>query len=249
MKLEIFETNDYGLFKRLSGNRDIKCAKKIEESIKKHGYIINPIIVNEKMEIIDGQNRVAALEKLNMPVQYYVVEGATIETARALNLGRTNWKPIDYVQSYAEDGVKAYQLLLKLSIENKWLSLQELWGIAKGIIVVSGWRVAGINDGNFELDEEEYNETQRIIDELSEIEEPMRAIPGAKRTVVTAVAWCMRNEGCDNKRLIKVIQQKYPLLRPVVDAEHLLYDITKIYNDGLKIKSRRINFDVIYRDM
>ena len=65
-KYEILETTDYGMFKPLLGNRDRKSESKIIDSIQRVGYIISPLIVNEKMEVIDGQNRLAALESLTM---------------------------------------------------------------------------------------------------------------------------------------------------------------------------------------
>ena len=244
----IHETKNYAIFKRLKGNRDVKCVEKIVKSINRIGYITNPIIVNEKMEIIDGQNRVEALERLNMPVQYYVIEGADIETARSLNLGRTNWKPIDYVKSYAEDGNKSYQFLLLLIQHNNGYALQEVYGIATGSIMTSGWGAKRIEDGEFKLSEKEFQKAQELIGYMEQLREAIKNMKGSRRALITTIAWCMRVEGCDIKRLIKVLQNKYPLIRPVVDTEYLLYDITKIYNEGLKTKAKKIDFDVLYRN-
>ena len=53
-KNEIRTTRDYHLFKFMPGNRAIKNrAENIKESIEKIGWISNPIIVNQDMEIID----------------------------------------------------------------------------------------------------------------------------------------------------------------------------------------------------
>ena len=66
--MEIFRTNKYEIFKQLKGNREVspKRISKIINSIKEVGYIINPIIVNEKMEVIDGQGRLEALRILKI---------------------------------------------------------------------------------------------------------------------------------------------------------------------------------------
>ena len=68
IKMEILRTNKYEIFKELKGNREISPLRitKIINSIKNVGYIINPIIVNEKMEIIDGQGRLEALRILKI---------------------------------------------------------------------------------------------------------------------------------------------------------------------------------------
>lgn len=71
----IYETNEYGLFKNLSGNRFVDHSGKIAESMKERGLLLAPIIVNEKKEIIDGQNRFEACKKLNLPVYYVIAEG------------------------------------------------------------------------------------------------------------------------------------------------------------------------------
>lgn len=46
----VYTTNDYSIFKRLPGNRDIPESRisKIVESIQSIGWVHNPIIVNEK---------------------------------------------------------------------------------------------------------------------------------------------------------------------------------------------------------
>jgi ParB-like chromosome segregation protein Spo0J len=65
---KIFETRDYGMFKRLKGNRDITTNRVaiIKASIENIGYISNPIICNENMEIIDGQGRYEACKELEI---------------------------------------------------------------------------------------------------------------------------------------------------------------------------------------
>ena len=248
-EIKVYKTDDYSLFKRLEGNRDIKCVKKIIDSINTVGYIPNPIMVNEDMEVIDGQNRLKALEELGLPVYYFIVKGADINTARALNLGRTNWKPIDYVASYAESGIKPYQLFLKLITDNKGkVALQEVYGIKEGMIMASGWAAKCLENGEFEMTDQDYARVQNTINMLSEMSEAIDQIKGSTRLVRTAFAWCLNIEGCDRKRFIKQINLKYPTIRPAVDTEFLLRDITGIYNNGL-VKDKRIDFDVIYRNL
>ncbi|WP_299997811.1 ParB N-terminal domain-containing protein, partial [uncultured Clostridium sp.] len=66
----IQNTKDYLIFKKLEGNRPVvnRRVNKIIASIQNVGYITSPLIVNEKMEVIDGQGRLEALEQLKMPV-------------------------------------------------------------------------------------------------------------------------------------------------------------------------------------
>ena len=244
----VYETADYGKFKRLMGNRDVKCVNKIIDSIQKVGYIPNPILTNEKMEVIDGQNRLEACRRLGLPVFYYICEGLTIDDARAMNLGRTNWKPINYVKSYAEQGVKSYQYLMELVECNHEYTIQEIYGISKGIIVQSGWVVKGLEDGSFEMTEEDCFKAQGLLDELKPMLPAVRRMEGQKRVMITALAWCMNVPECDHDRFIKTFLRKYPTMRPVVNAETFLYDVTMAYNNSLKNKGKRIDFDVLFRN-
>lgn len=116
---EIKSTKNYSLFKNLAGNRNVDPARvsKIKKSILKNGWFTNPILVNEKMEIIDGQGRYAALKELNMPIEYVVERGIGIECCINMNTAQTNWTIMDYVGSYAERGNENYQRLVMLMEE------------------------------------------------------------------------------------------------------------------------------------
>ena len=74
----VYQTRDYSKFMRLEGNREVvsKRVVKITKSIQQNGYILNPIVVNEKMQVIDGQGRLEALKGLKMPIDYVIAEGA-----------------------------------------------------------------------------------------------------------------------------------------------------------------------------
>ena len=113
---KIYTTKNYDMFKPLIDNRDVKTrtTKKIIDSIKAVGYVTNPLICNEKMQIIDGQNRLEALKALGMPVDYVIEEGANIKHCRALNINQSNWTTMDWIKSYADGGNVSYRLLLNL---------------------------------------------------------------------------------------------------------------------------------------
>ena len=251
--IEVFETSDYGIFKRLKGNRDVNNVKRIIKSIKSVGYIMNPVIVNENMEVIDGQNRIEALQMLNLPVHYYVVPGATIDTARALNLGRANWKPIDYAKSYAEEGNVSYQLLLNLMDEAKRIgvniSIAEAAGIMKNEVGKCKNASRTINEGVFEANKREYVRAINNIGCLKKFDSSFEKIEGERRLVVTGLCFCMNVENVDVIRLTNIVKKNYPFIAPVAQAEAFLRDLSMLYNKSLKDRSKMIDFDVIYRHM
>ena len=73
MKTEIYiqKSKDYNIFKTLTGNRELNIShkEKLKKSFKEN-YLISPIIINEKYEIIDGQHRFNAARELGYYVYY-----------------------------------------------------------------------------------------------------------------------------------------------------------------------------------
>ena len=83
----VLRTSDYSVFNIMTGNRDVPeiRVRKIKDSIQKNGYIFNPIICNEKMEVVDGQGRLEALKRLGLPVEYIVHPGLTVSDCIVMN--------------------------------------------------------------------------------------------------------------------------------------------------------------------
>jgi len=114
---DLQSTNDYSLFKLHPNNRDVD--KKHVDSLKASmqvKYIMQPIIVNNKMEVIDGQHRLKASEELGYEV-YFIKGDYELSDMVALNTNQKNWSLPDYVNYHATSGNKTYQQLLDLSNE------------------------------------------------------------------------------------------------------------------------------------
>jgi len=111
---EIKKTTDYNQFKRAIGNRDIdeSLVQKIQQSVQlKDLLMYNPIIVNENMEIIDGQHTLEAARRSNKPIYYMISVGANINDIARLNVNKKSWLTTDYVKSYVERGYDDYKIL------------------------------------------------------------------------------------------------------------------------------------------
>lgn len=113
-------TDDYELFETLSTNRaiDPRHVKTLKDSMKEHGVLINPVLVNAKMQVIDGQHRLNACKSLGKPVYYLMIGDYGIEEVQALNLNQKNWTYRDYAESFASMGYDHYQTLISFSEEN-----------------------------------------------------------------------------------------------------------------------------------
>lgn len=70
--LKTYITRDYSVFKYLKGNRGInlKNVNSIVDNVRDNGLLPTIVIVNENMEVIDGQHRIEAFKQLNLPVEF-----------------------------------------------------------------------------------------------------------------------------------------------------------------------------------
>ena len=108
--ITIFKTKDYSVFKRLEENREVTDGRRdaIIESIRKVGYQPVPILVNEKFEIVDGQGRADACEKLGLPIYFVIKKGIGYNECIAMNTQMQNWDIYDFVASYTKKGIPDY---------------------------------------------------------------------------------------------------------------------------------------------
>ena len=112
----IQSTNNYSAFGTIDGNRSIRPAhvKRLKEaiSVDPTSIMYNPILTNEKLEVIDGQHRLQAIEELELPVYYITVPNLGIKEVQKLNSVAKQWQPVDYAQAFSRLGNKNYDYYL-----------------------------------------------------------------------------------------------------------------------------------------
>jgi len=113
-KEQVLQTTDYSKFKFMLGNRriDQHNLTRLIQSFKKH-YLYSPILVNQKMEIVDGQHRFMAAKTLKFPINYIIVKNYGIDEVQVLNTNSSNWNGKDYLAMYVERGFDPYIKLKK----------------------------------------------------------------------------------------------------------------------------------------
>lgn len=123
---QIYSTNEYSKFKRISGNRIVDEAKvkRLVKSMEKGGWLRTVMItVNELMQIIDGQHRYLAARKTGTTILYQIVKGTGLKEVILTNSGSSNWSIKDHIPSQIALGNKSFILLDKLMREFPELSL------------------------------------------------------------------------------------------------------------------------------
>jgi hypothetical protein len=107
---KVYKTSDLSIFKTISGNRVVnpQHVKRICDSITINGMLCNPILVNEKLEVIDGQHRLNACKKANSHIYYIILNNYDLSQVHTLNLNQKNWTKKDFLEGYANMGIKSY---------------------------------------------------------------------------------------------------------------------------------------------
>ena len=223
-------TKDYDVFRRMEGNRKVTAirSRKIRQSIEKVGYIPSPIVVNEHMEIIDGQGRFEALKQLGLPVFYIVVPNLNLVDCVAMNVNSTPWTLEDYIRSYAETGSLDYMRLVRL-LDSYDLPMCVVVCAATG--VMSTANNESIKNGAIELDEDLFWSVDKMLSWVEKFVRPMKeASIGNKAAILNALCFCYRCEDVDNARMFDAFTKYCQKLTGATKIEEVLDSLTDIYN-------------------
>ena len=233
VKYEINETTDYSLFKFMKGNREVDGIrrKKIRESIEKVGYVPNPIIVNEKMEIIDGQGRYVVCVELGLPILYIIVPGAGKEECIAMNISATNWQLIDYVNLYVSEGNKSFTMLKKLYEEHA-VPLTVAVCAATGLMTTNN---ESIKNGTLTLTDEEYTEADAMLDYVDSFGPSIKLNGiGATSMLKMALCFCYRCPEVDNNTMREQFEKYGYRMKNGHGSDEVFECLTDIYNHRRK---------------
>ncbi len=108
------------MFKFQKGNRhiNIENIKTLSKSIAENNMLAsNPIVVNGKYEVIDGQHRLYIAKENKLPIYYIIDQQADLKDTIRRNNNVWKWKTEDYIESFIERGNKDYQILKDFSIK------------------------------------------------------------------------------------------------------------------------------------
>lgn len=166
-----YSTRDYDKFVFNKKNRGVNKVhvSNLVESIQNNNLLFaQPILVNDKYEIIDGQHRLCAAQKLGERIYYIIKPGLSIEDAIALNINTKNWGYKDYMHYWIEQGNENYAYF-KSFLHKYGISYSLSAGLLHRGEAASGNRITReFNNGQLEINYREYaEEIGSIILDLS----------------------------------------------------------------------------------
>lgn len=120
---QIFQTSDYDQFKFLEYNRVAKepHIKRLCASILNHNDLpMWPICVTSKMEVVDGQHRLLAAKRLQVPIYYVIDDDYSPIKMVTRNTTQMKWTGDDYLNYYSHQGYTDYVKLAELKKDVSW---------------------------------------------------------------------------------------------------------------------------------
>lgn len=226
MKTDIYihKTQDYEIFNTLKGNRELNIShkEKLKKSFKKD-YLISPIIVNEKYEIIDGQHRFNAARDLGYPIYYILINGYSLEEVKILNTNTKNWKREDYLNAYCDLGYKEYIKFKKFYNDIKEFTIGSAERIAAGH---QSDNMSDFRSGKFKFNNilDAYDTAQKIL-----MFKPY--YNGYNRnTFVGAVMKLIKNENYNHAQMIHKLSLNPSILVDCANTSQYVLLLEDIYN-------------------
>lgn len=244
----MFQTTDYGIFKRIGGNRIIKAlnmrhVNNLAKSMIKVGWIGAPVIVDSDMRVVDGQHRIAAAEKASVPVSYLITDNATIDVCIELNRNHRDWVSMDYIGSYAERGIGEYKELLELMEKycgNNGITQNVVIAVCQGNL--QGVNSKAIKDGTFAF--RDACEARSIIAYLSQFD--VRKVAGKRECLMYALNGFYRMDCVDKDRMVKQFAKYGSDIKRCVNIQDAVEQLEMVYNMR---SSRKVYFVDKYRQL
>lgn len=225
----VYQTKDYSLFSSMDGNRRINelNLKRLIRSINDELLQV-PIIVNEKYQVIDGQHRLEACKKLEMPIYFIVVSGYDLDHVHKLNAIGKRWSMTDYIDGYCSTGNESY-LLAKQFLKKYPFSVNVSLSLLLNKTYNAGSKIHEIiKSGSLKLNVKEY---ERACEKANQI---MRVAPyydGYKRkTFVLAMIKLLSNPNFDLETFIQKLKYQSMKMVDCTKSSNYLKLIEEIYN-------------------
>lgn len=241
----IYETDDYSLFSELENNRDVtrSRAEKLIASFSEK-EILNPLVVNEKMEIVDGQGRFEALKTLGRPIKFLISPGATIEDCRRMNQYNTKWVALDFVKSFVKSGNENYKRFLECREKTK-LPFALILRLVNQTDKISVERCGKfkysynkISAGELHFTEDDKNTVLHIYNLANQIKNALQLSCRTNEAFYVAVKVMVEFKGYDHARMLKKCQAYKHKFTQMANLENALKEFSSAYNQGVTQKNR-----------
>tara|TARA_R110000803_G_scaffold132256_1_gene199458 strand:+ start:726 stop:1448 length:723 start_codon:yes stop_codon:yes gene_type:complete len=234
---QVLMTNDYSMFKSMSGNRDVNDLhiKRLKDSMQEK-YISVPIIVNEKNQIIDGQHRFQSAKELSKPIYYIKIGGLKLQDVHRLNTNTKNWTADSYLDGYCKLGKEQY-LIYRDFKERFGFGHNETQALLSNKSRMAGSRSTKFKDGDFVI--EDYNLAIRNAEKIGMCSEYYEGYK--RRSFVYAMLDLFDNDDYNHAEFLNKLSFQSVKLQDCTTIDQYLVLIEEIYNFK-RTKATKVRF-------
>jgi hypothetical protein len=244
----IHKTENYSIFKFLTGNRPTRKFNTLLESIKKRNMLEHhPIHVDENMHVIDGQHRLQAAQILKVPVYYTIDPSACLDDIALLNANMRAWTSKEFTHLFSDKGSEDYKFIYYLAEKFKFDYYFTIYTCCNNkdmkVSKNKSTIIKEYKSGNLKLK----NDKKKLEEEFIKLKElfDLSSKEGATKTsaLLHSFLFLIRNEKYNHENMLNKIV-KYPddFKKAVsyADSSNIQeYLVSEVYNKGLR-KSDRI---------
>ena len=227
--IKIYNTRLYNRFQILKGNRmlDERKIKRIIKDIESGTDFLHcvPIVVNEDMEILDGQHRFYVSQKLKRPVYYIIAKHIGIEKVAKVNSRSSKWKQQNFLDTWVTMGKKSYVELEKFMEKYNLSSFGVACSLLQEGMVASNVSKESFMSGNLTIGKKE--EAEMIMDHVSKFD---FICLKPNRNFISAIVTLLDKEFDDWDKLVSQCQKQKDLWKPGGSKKEILEQLEKFYN-------------------
>lgn len=240
----VFSTKTYTKFKKLKAQRGEKDpgVDGIVQSIEAVGRINIPIMVNEKMEVIDGQHSGGAYKHLDMPIYYMLQKGLTIEHCMALNSIRNGWKQKDKITSFGTKGTPIYteDFDRLRDLMDKYPNLSNNV-FATAINRTNTFSTRSINSASLVVTDDEYKSANNVLKFVNKFHDwyldnkSKLKLKGGTTYLEQSMAYAYMMDSVDSNRVLQVVKNRWATMGNISfgNVESAVDSLDRWYNYGL----------------
>jgi hypothetical protein len=232
--MNVKSTTNYDIFSFLDGNRNISRlhVEKLKKSFAKK-QLITPLLVNERMQIIDGQHRFVVESELNLPVYYIIVPNYGLEECHALNATSKKYSPEDFLEGYAKLGKESYIKFKEFRQQYPFLSMHLCQMYLTGGIRKD--KQDAFKNGNFEISD--YDKACQWADMAKDFKDYSGKFFG-NRNFHTALLRLFKHGDYSHKRMMQKMETRGSELRHSAKEKYFVEDLCFIYNSSTREAER-----------
>lgn len=236
MKPILYYSEDHNKF-TLGVNRPIitNNVSKLIKDIKEKNLLMQfPIVVDNKLKIIDGQHRFLASKAAGLGFYYIKSNNMDILDVAKVNKRVKHWALSDYIYYFADVGNENYLKIINLA--KNW---NEGVHIVMNVMGASGSGYRGIiMGGTLILDDRKIAHYDDIYKKVKSFE--MVYPRWKQRSFIAAVKWMIKNPDYDHSKMVKKLEKMQQKFYRCVNAVGYAKMLEDVYNYRLQGKKIRI---------